>query len=234
MRRSSLAVFLALLLPALAHADDARERAIQAARRATTLYKAGKHAEAAALFLEAHRLTGLAVQLRNAAKATEASGDEARAIELWSALIELPAASDDDRAEAREHLARLRPAPLVAPPPPPPPIAVEPAPRERAPTAELTAEGPPPARAEWPAFVLMGGGGALAAGGVILWVASASALGELDDRLAVTEGGLITGIDPAQAQRDLDEVNQQRVLGSVLIGAGLAAVAGGIWWAVGP
>lgn len=235
-RRLAAALALTLLAaPALALAETPREQAVRAAKQATVLYKSGQLAEAAELFLEAHRLTGLPVQLRNAAKALEESGATARAIETWTALLELPAASDEDRAEAREHLVRLAP-PVVAPPPPPPAATA----RSDAPADPPASDGPllvtapldAPERPAWPGYALIGAGGAAAVGGTILWIASSSSLSTLDDRLGSTTGGQITGIDAATAQSDLDGINQQRVIGSALIGIGALAAVTGILYAL--
>ncbi len=255
-RAARAALVAAILLPAAASAEAPRDRAIRAAKQATTLYKAGQHAEAAELFLEAHQLTGLSVQLRNAAKALEESGATARAIEAWRKLQALPAATDEERAEAREHLARLEPPVVVAPPPPAPfadpapaepsaaptagDVAADPTPSiDAAPAADPTSAAlletsPPPAKeVNWPAYGLIGGGTASLTGGVILMLASTTALGILDDSLGNTEDGLITGIDIADAQRDLDAINTQRAISGALLGVGAAAIVAGALWAAG-
>lgn len=85
----------------------ATELAKEAAAEGVQLHSAGRFREAAAAFLRAYGLSGVHVQLRNAAKAYTEGNYVEEAIDAWRAVLTLGEASDADRAEARDYLRRL-------------------------------------------------------------------------------------------------------------------------------
>lgn len=258
---SSIAGAVYAAPPASKNAPSKQElaRATALVDQAVALFRAERYLGAAELFLEAHDASRLPVQLRNAAKAFELGGDEARALEAWRRYAEDPALNAAERGEANAEIARIeekqtardaiRAAEKEAA------RAKEEAARARAVTAtstetparEHTATRDPPAAtlttsnevaaqedsASGPLY--LAGGSALAAiAGAILYAHASSRLSALDEALATTDGaGKINGIDRAVAADRLSSINTERNAAAFALSAGAAALTtAAVWWLI--
>ena len=104
--RPAIALLAALTLAAApAKKDIARATAM--VDQAVALFRAERYTGAAELFLEAYAITDLPVQLRNAAKAFQLGGDEARALEAWRKYAGRSDVSASEHAEAVAEIARI-------------------------------------------------------------------------------------------------------------------------------
>jgi hypothetical protein len=270
MRAWVIAAFASFLIAA-APTKKELARATALVDQAVALFRAERYIGAAELFLEAHAITDVAVQLRNAAKAFGLGGDEERAIEAWKkygarrdisaseraeagaelarieekrnareairAAEEAQRRAEEDAARAREEAAAERAkvatstrttnndltvqadAELAASPPGAPRLIATTEPE----LAEERSAGP---------YYLAGGSVALFIAGAIVWAHSNSRLTELDRALAATDDtGKINGIDDLAARRELDAINTERDAATVVLSAGIGALATGtLWW----
>ncbi len=91
------------------------------------------------------------------------------------------------------------------------------------------AEGPGP----WP-WVLSGAGAAATSGGLFLIVSAASDKDRVDG-VGTNDKGQVEGMTQAEASEIWEDARSKERLGWVFVGAGVAAVAGGVaWWALAP
>ena len=224
--------------------------------QAVVAYRDHHYQEAAELFLEAYQVSGVPNQLRNAARAYQEGGLEEQAEQTWvryrdhhgleaseraeaQAQVDLirerrnakAAAVDAERArqvaeeeriakeEAQARAAQVAAAAAPVPvetPSPPPAIQGEVAAAESRPTL---------------IYVGIGVGAAALLGGGALLLESQFALGGLDDRLAqLDNAGKIVGTTPAEAQADLDGLNERRVIGAITLGIGTVLLSGALGW----
>jgi len=231
------------------HVAGAQERdpelAAEVAKEAVAKYRAGEHAAAAELFVEAHELSGRATPLRNAAKAFEAAGMLDQAMSHWRRYKAHDGVGQDEKAEAAAHIELIKErkrnveamnaveaATKAAQ------AASRDAERARAEAAAAreaaqTAQTQAPGDGRSPLVGILGlsvGGAAVIAGGVV-WLLQQNRLSEVDDRLAeLDDAGKIVGITPAQLQSELNAINGQRIASGVLLGVGAAALTAGVVW----
>lgn len=206
MSARAAALALALALAAPAAAAQSRDDARRVYQQGVAAFDARDFGTALARFQQAYVLSERPELLANVAVTFEQLGRRRDAAETYRRYLTLvPAAPDRAAIEAR--IARLDPAPpaLAAPPGPAAPAAsIAPPPTPRAPA--------PPV---WP-WILVGGGAALAVGGVVLLALPGDPGG---DRSITSE------------QAYLDAVARREALtaaGAVTLGVGVAAAVAGV------
>ena len=239
-----LALALALLVgaPHLARAAEPSP-AVTLVQQAAEAYKAGRYLAAAELFVAAFELSKAPVQLRNAAKAYTKADSYEEATATWSRYLEQPGLTASERAEAGAELRAIeaKQAALRAEAEADAARAAAAAAEARAAKAATAPVAPPPeARVTAPpepsppvaAYALVGVGAAAAVTSAVLFFHANARLSDLDRALGTTDGeGKIVGISLEDATSERSGVEAERTASAVLLGAGLAAVAGGVvWW----
>lgn len=211
------AVLTAASAPSLAQRSPPRVAQIRH-ENGLRLYGLRRFAEAAHEFDAAYALSPEPSLLFNLGRAWEGAGDVARAVDAY-ARFEAAGAPGADASELRARIARLRAsiAPAPAPVTPPPPVVVAPPPRP-APTPAPVPVGP---------IVLGVVGVASLATMVPLWVSARSGY----DDLRATCGASAC---PEALRGDVRRAETFAVAGDVLLGVGVASLAGAAtWWLVG-
>lgn len=227
-------MWVAVLILALAAPPEHKRApepsaAEQLAARGVAAYRAREFDKAGRYFFRAYELSREPTQLRNAAKAYDAAGEVALAREYWQRLVELPALSEADRAEARAQLTALTP-PVVAPPIVTPPPQQQQREEEEVAEAAVTVERPPivqPSKAPW---IIGGAGIAAFVAGTFLYAESSSQRSELQRRLDDKEGGLTAGISYDESLDARARVVNLRIASGLALTAGVAAIATGAVW----
>lgn len=191
-------------------------------RRGMAAFGDERYADAAALFEEAHALSGEPGMLYNLALAQDRAGDTERAVVSYRAFL---AASPDapERAEVEARLVALAPTVTVEPPPdpvePPPDVPRETPPPE----VEAQPAAPPPPHVEvsvgGPILIGLGAAGMIAAG-VLAGLAvdtHGRAVAEPVQRTALALGA---------------EADQLALASNILWATGALAIAGLVWLVV--
>lgn len=214
------------------------QRADAVALDADRARRTGDHALAARLFAEAFKLAPARLALLlQAGVAAHAAGDLAAAETHLSAWLAQAPADAAERAEASVRLhstqQRAQPVLLAAAPTP---VTVSTAPSRSMP-AIATVTAP---RAQGPAWLLVGGGTALLAGGALWYHAQGAERDQLEHWRTTTVGGKIAGTDAQTYESLRAKVQQAHTVAALAGGVGIAAVGLGVWWlldapvAVGP
>lgn len=226
---------------ATASGGQATELAEEAAARGVELHAAGRYREAAEAFLRAFELSGIHIQLRNAAKSLSEAGQTEHATRLWLKVFYHPQASRADRQEAQAFLSRLNRSPEhdVHPAGPPPALEEESGPKgPKGPKPGLEAQPPlesrltqlmetPPKDDPGPSVAWWVVGSlsiaSVVAGGLIL-ASSRSDLGDLDAALAQRQQGRIIGVTFSAAENQLSSIRRDHAISAALLGVGGAGL----------
>jgi hypothetical protein len=219
---TSMLCFLTMIAaPSLAvGAADARDldRAESISKRALKLYEQGRFAEAADLFMDAHRLSEEPIQLRNAAKASELAGAFEAALERWRRYRTLAADDPEGEAEAEAHIRAIRARTTVV--------------RVVAPVEAPQLIEPLRVESTWRtpvAYTLLGTSLVAAAGSVYAWISATRRLSTLRGQLAVVDGaGRVSGISSDDANAELADINSERRAGLFIACGAIAAMATGL------
>ena len=213
--------------------------------RGAKLYRRGKYAESAPMFLRAWSTHSVPDYLFNAARAEHRSGQITTAREHYQVCLGLPRLNPTIRKRARAHIDEIE-AQLAAKKPPPPakpqtkklPVAPPAAPAKPVgpTTASPAVQQTDAAAGSWMrpvGWVALGGG--LLAGGLGAWllISHGDDQAALDKQLTQQNGdGLITGIDHLSYSDEQTRLHQDRRLavGSLVAAGALAAVGGWMLW----
>lgn len=226
----TLALGLVALPGVALAAPTAKDPGKSVADDAAVAFKEQRFREAAELFEKAYALgTDKFVRLRNAGRAWEEAGKlEYARTQFQRYLDKVPSGPDHDevaqrltRLEAR--LAEQKAAPVapaaVAVAAPQREVTSQPAVEATAPLAQVEATAQPSGK--WLAWTLVGGGGALVAGGVAWLVMTESANGRLAEQSAA-------GLYSTQKEADdRSTISRNRIGAASLLGAGAVGIVVG-------
>lgn len=223
---SPLVVALALSTHAYAQAPtpEAKAAAKTHIEAGTKLYNVQKYEEAAEEYQKAYLIDPQPAYLYASAQSQRLGGDCAKALRSYDAYLRTNPA-ETEKVKARANIERCEQDLKDRPPPvaeiaPPIQVIEVPAP-PAAPVAEVVIVPPPPPQppSKLPGHVLVGGGVAVAAVGVVFLLRGRSAI--QDHNNAAT-------YDDFAATRDVDSAKLQQTLGVSAIAVGSALIIGGI------
>ena len=221
-------VLCALTLGAQAHAQDAQPAApaVDPGARAAsvqklseegaTLYQARDYRRANEKFQQAYAIDPDPNLLYNIGKCFEALGERAAAVEKYEAFLRAPGGDLQGRLKAQESLRVLKAqqqaqSAATAPHPTPAPTA----------TADTADRGGATRTAAW---VTLGGGVALAAGGTVVYLLGASDHNKVSSATNFDKPGQVVDMTEARANELRDSGTTKKTVGAVLWGVGGAAV----------
>ncbi len=205
---------------------------------------------AASLYQDAYKLAPMRPDLLfRAAVAEQQAGDLTAAQKDFEVYLAKAQANAPERTQAQARLESIRrklnpqvTPELVAPPELKAPVEPKPeakpvAPPETKsvvqpdlPRPPIGVEAPAVAPSRWPGWAMVGLGGALAVGGLVVYLGAASANSQLQQDLTVTnDAGQISGLTHEEAQSRAAAINTRMGVAAGLAGAGVAAAGVGTW-----
>lgn len=217
------------------NAGDAR--VVELNERGSSLYSAGDYRRAVELFLQAYAVDGDPNLLFNIAACYEGLGDRDGAIEKYRAFLADPNADPEGRPRAEGAITRLLATENAQPPKPPleplvAPAATSSAPPVTSPTRAPAVTGPEPGSPEWLPWAVLGGGAALGAVGVTLYLMGAADHREVTEAPGYDDPNAVVHSSRERAEALVESGDTKKWIGATTAAVGGAAVIGYVLWRV--
>lgn len=196
--------------------DIQNQRADVKVEEAVKAEEAGNFALAVQLWGDAVRMGGRKLPwVLRMARAKQLAGQKDAALKEYDAYLAETPEDDKGRVDAARWRAEIAPATYDD----------VPVPRDAPVVKAVVVEAP----SRWPAYATLGGGVALAAAGLGLYVATQGDVSNYDAKMAASAGGMVTGWSLQEANAERDRINGRVYVSWGLAGVGAVVAGVGAW-----